>query len=135
MAGAMSFAAQIVYANLAEKEKIKGHHSAEGTAIRTLSRALQGWTSESLFPADVLSMCHQAIEDWLKARLNISAWSATTLPDLLPQAVATRLVTRLEAVRLQRMHDLGSRSSAVVRVKSDIENALECCIQVVEKHW
>ena len=69
----MPFDAQAIFANLAEKEQIKGHHSPEGRAIRTLSRALSGWSSEKIFrPVDVIVLCDQAVEDWLKARLKRS---------------------------------------------------------------
>jgi hypothetical protein len=131
----MSFNAREIYANLAEKEKIKGHHSPEGQAMRTLSRALQGWLSGTLVSSDVLSMCRQAIEDWLKARLKVSAWSARELPDLLARAVAVGLLTRLEAVRLQRLHNRHARLPDEVSSITEVETMLECCIQVVEKHW
>lgn len=131
----MSFNAREIYANLAEKEKIKGHHSPEGQAMRTLTRALQGWLSDSLMSSDVLSMCRQAIEDWLKARLKVSAWSAKELPDLLARAVAVRLLTRLEAVRLQSLHHRHARLPDEVSSITEVETMLECCIQVVEKHW
>jgi len=45
----MPFDAQAIFANLAEKEQIKGHTSPDGRAIRTLSRALSGWSSEKSF--------------------------------------------------------------------------------------
>lgn len=131
----MSFNAREIYANLAEKEKIKGHHSPEGQAMRTLSRALQGWLSDSLVSSDVLSMCRQAIEDWLKARLKVSAWSAKELPDLLARAVAVRLLTRLEVVRLQRLYHRHARLPDEASSITEVETMLEFCIQVVDKHW
>ncbi len=120
---------------LTEMERVKGHHSAEGWAIRTFSRALQGWSSGSLSGADVLSVCHQAMEDWLKTKLKISAWSALTLPDMLPQAVEMDLLTRSEAVRLQHLDNLRARLPLEVASTVEVETALECCIQIVEKHW
>src|SRR5437867_474602 len=71
--GTMSFDPQAIFANLTEQEKIKGHHSPEGRAIRTLSRALNSWSTNNLSARDVLVLCDQAVEDWLKARLRISA--------------------------------------------------------------
>src|SRR5919109_2597201 len=106
----MSFDPQAIFANLAEKEKIKGHHSAEGRTIRTLSRALHGWSRKTLSPGDVLALSGQAMEDWLKARLRLSTWSARTLPKLLAPAVEKDLLTRLDAVRLQRIHNLRART-------------------------
>jgi len=51
----MTFDAQEIFANLAEKEKVKGHHSPEGRAITTLSRALSGWSAKNLSARDVSS--------------------------------------------------------------------------------
>jgi hypothetical protein len=70
----MAFDAQAIFANLAEKERIKGHHSPEGRAIRTLSRALNGWSTGTLTRRDVIVLCDQAIADWLNTRLQRSAW-------------------------------------------------------------
>jgi hypothetical protein len=133
----MAFDPRTVFANLAEKERLKGHHSAEGRAIRTLSRALNGWSSGNLSPLDVLVLCDQSIEDWLKARLKMSAWSTPSLPELLEKAVAVQLITRIEAVRLQKLRNARAR----VRVDAnnigtqDLEAALEFCIQLVERYW
>ena len=99
----MSFDPQAIFANLAEKERIKGHHSPEGRAIRTLSRGLNGFSSGSLSGRDVVVLCDQAIEDWLKAKCKISPWSVRSLPELLVRAVQARWITRLDAVRLQKL--------------------------------
>ena len=79
----MPFDPKTIFANLAEKERVKGHHSPEGRAIRTLSRAMHGWSSGNLSILDVLVVCDQAMEDWLKARLRLSAWSTQDFPTLL----------------------------------------------------
>ncbi len=133
----MTFDPQAIFANLAEKEKIKGHHSPEGRAIRVLSRALNGWANGALLATDVLVLCDQSVEDWLKARLKISSWSPRNVTELLALAVKRNLMTRVEAVCLQRIHNLRAR----VHVQNedaaakDVENALEFCIEIVEKHW
>jgi hypothetical protein len=126
-----------IFANLAEKEKFKGHHSPEGQAIRTFSRALTGWTATNLSVLDVLVVCEQGVEDWLKARLRIKPWSSRGLPELLGKAIENGLVTRLDAVRLQKMHltrvrldDTGSAGNP-----QDAETALRLCIGAIEKHW
>jgi hypothetical protein len=133
----MTFDPQAIFANLAEKEKIKGHHSPEGRAIRVLSRALNGWSAGNLRAGDVLVLCDQSMEDWLKARLRLSAWSARNFPELLEKAVQKELLMRLDAVRLQRIHNFRSRlrdegGSAGAR---EVETALEFCIRLVEKYW
>jgi len=125
------------FANLAEKERLKGHHSPEGQAIRTFSRALTGWSAGNLSVLDVLVVCEQGMEDWLKTRLNIKPWSSRGLPELLARAIHQDLVAPLDAVRLQKMH------LARVRIDDeesggspqDAERALELCIRVVERHW
>jgi len=133
----MTFDPQAIFANLAEKERIKGHHSPEGRAIRTLSRALSGWANAALLASDVLVLCDQSVEDWLKARLKIASWSARDMPELLALAVERNLMTRLEAVRLQRIHNMRAGAHEVNEdaAAKDVENALEFCIEIVEKHW
>jgi hypothetical protein len=126
-----------IFANLAEKEKINGHHSPEGQAIRTFARALTGWVASNLSVLDVLVVCERGVEDWLKARLKIKPWSSRGLPELLGRAIENGLVTRLDAVRLQKMHltrvrldDTGDTGNP-----QDAATALRLCIGVVEKHW
>lgn len=133
----MTFDPQTIFANLIEKERLKGHHSAEGRAIRTLSRAMNGWSAGNLSALDVLVLCDQSMEDWLKARAQRSVWSTQEFPTLLEKAVSGGLVTRMEAVRLQKLHNARMH----VRVDSraagahEAESALEFCIQLLEKYW
>ncbi len=131
----MTFDAQAIFANLTEKERVHGHHSAEGRAIRTLSRALNGWSAGNLAADDVIALCDQAIEDWLKARLKVSAWAATGLRQLLAAAVATELITPLELIHIQTVHDLRAHSTADAIAVDDVEAALEWAIEIVEKRW
>ncbi len=133
----MTFDPQAIFANLTEKERLKGHHSPEGRAIRTLSRAMNGWSSRNLSAPDTLVLCDQALEDWLKARLKLSAWSTQDLPVLLDKAVGKGLITRLEGVRLQKLRNARARArdEANVVAAHDVESALEFCIQLVERYW
>jgi hypothetical protein len=133
----MSFDPRAIFANLAEKEKIKGHHSAEGRTIRTLSRALNGWSSGNLSHGDVLVLCDQAMEDWLKSRLKMSAWSTPNFSELLERAVLKEVIPKRDAVKLQRLHDDRSREveEAGAQGAHLVESQLELCIQIVEKHW
>jgi hypothetical protein len=132
----MPFDAQEIFANLAEKEKIKGHHSPEGRAIRVLSRALSGWSSADLSPRDVIVLCDQAVEDWLKARLQRSPWSAQTMPALMADAMKNGLINEMEAARLQKITNLRARSDDEAQISNvEVESALEFCIELIEKHW
>jgi hypothetical protein len=130
----MSVDAKKILANLVEQERIKGHHSAEGRAIRTLARALSGWSADNLSAADVLVLCDQAVEDWLKARLNRSPWSAEPIDGLLRAATSQHLITPAEMMSLQELRALRQNPSRVVPAPA-LEAALEFCIQLLEKHW
>ena len=132
----MSFDAQAIFANLAEKERIKGHHSAEGRAIRTLSRALNGFSSGNLSRRDVMVLCDQAVEDWLKARCGVSPWSTRSLPELLVTAVEADRITRPEAVRLEKLRNArNSTDEGADEPAQEVESMLEFCIELIEKHW
>ena len=80
----MSFDAQAIFANLAEKERIKGHHSPEGRAIRTLSRALSGWSSGK----SVRSRCRGAVRSsgrgLAESTIETFAVVDQTVPALVP---------------------------------------------------
>jgi hypothetical protein len=131
----MPFDAQETFANLAEKEKIKGHHSPEGRAIRVLSRAVSGWSSGDLSPRDVIVLCDQAVEEWLKLRLRRSPWSAQALPALIQDALKNNVITRLEAARLQKVRHLRSALRDGTISKRHVETTLEFCIELIEKRW
>jgi len=131
----MAFDAQELFANLAEKEKIKGHHSPEGRAIRVLSRALSGWSSGNLSAGDVIVLCDQAVEEWLKVRLCCSPWSARALPALIQDAHKNNVITRLEAARLKKVRYLRSALRDGSISKRYVETTLEFCIELIEKRW
>lgn len=133
----MAFDPQTIFANLAEKERLKGHHSAEGRAIRTLSRAMNGWSSGNLSALDVLVLCDQTLEDWIKTRLKLSAWSTQNLTLLLDKAVGEKLITRLEGARLQKLHNARARArdEGSVIAANEVEAALEFSVQLVERYW
>ena len=64
----------------------------------------------NLAALDVLVLCDQAVEDWLKARLKLVALVDASFPTLLDRGSAARLITRLEAVRLQKLHHARARA-------------------------
>jgi hypothetical protein len=133
----MTFDPRAIFANLTEKERLKGHHSPEGRAIRTLSRAVNGWSAGNLAALDVLVLCDQSLEDWLKARLRLSPWSTQDLAALLEKAVVKGLMTRMEAVRLQKLHNARTRArnEGTALAAHDVEAALEFSIKLIERYW
>jgi hypothetical protein len=130
----MSFDAAAVFANLAEKERIKGHHSPEGRAIRTLSRALNGWSAGAVSRRDVMVLCDQAVQDWLNARLGGgSVWSARTVESLASDAIVNQLITPAEADRLVQVHRTRLQSNDIR--DTEISDMLEFCIGLIDKRW
>lgn len=129
----MSFDAGAVFANLAEKERIKGHHSPEGRAIRTLSRALNGWSAGAIAQRDVIVLCDQAVQDWLNARLGGSVWSARTVESLASNAIVNQLITPAEADRLVQVHRTRLQSNDIR--DTEISDMLEFCIRLIDKRW
>lgn len=130
----MIFDPQAIFVNLAEKERLKGHHSPEGQAIRVLSRALNGWSTATLSGRDVWHLCEQAMEDWLKSRLKVPAWSMRELPALIPAALEKQLLTPSETAELRRIHDRRMRHEQKLN-PHNVERALEFCIRLIEKRW
>jgi hypothetical protein len=131
----MAFDSQTLLANLTEREQILGHHSPEGQAIRLLSRALSGWTSGNLAATDVVALSGQAVEDWLKRRLQVSPWSAKSLTTLLAAALAAGLLSPNEAERLELLTGFRTESDARVFTPAEIETVLQSSIEIVEQHW
>jgi hypothetical protein len=132
----MTFDPQAIFANLAEKERIRGHHSAEGRAIRVLSRALSGWSAGTLSRRDVVVLCDQAVEDWLNARLKKSPWSIQSVPQLVPVALAEQWITAADAERLRSVHQLRAGTGHPAEISApEVEAALEFCIELIDKHW
>lgn len=131
----MAFNPQALLANLAERERIHGHHSPEGQAIRLLSRALSGWSSKHLAATDFVVLCRQAVEDWLKRRLKRLPWSASTLTDLSAAAVSAGLISQSDAQHLQKLDNLSMQSRAGEILPGEIANIVGTAIAIVEQHW
>jgi len=132
----MSFDGKAILANLIEQERIKGHHSAEGRAIRTLARALSGWLADSLSAGDVLVLCDQTIEDWLKARLKRSPWSVEPLPALLHTAIGQNLISSAEMDSLQKLRQEREQQNEAGAISANaVETALQFCIELIARHW
>ena len=82
-------------------------------------------------------LCDQAMEDWLKARCKLSPWSTRSLPELVVEAVEAQWITRVEAVRLEKLRDA---RNTVPNERADVpaqevESALLFCIELIERHW
>ena len=131
----MALNSQALFANLVERERVHGHHSPEGQAIRTLSRALDGWLSGNLAGVDVVVLCGQAVEDWLKLRLLESPWSSKNLNMLLLAAVAANLLAPQDADRLQRLNRYRTELAIRAFTADEIESILQTSIEIVAQRW
>ena len=54
---------------------------------------------------------------------------------LLAAALAKDVLSRGDALRLQRVHALRANSNLRAMDAADVEAALECAIEIVEQHW
>lgn len=126
-----------LFANLAEKEKIKGHHSPEGRAVRALSRAITGWRVGDLSGEDAFVLGLQAMEDWIKARLGVSPWSQKRFLTLVLLAKERGLINGMEAYRLQRMDvaRVRLRFRAGRPRNRSLSAMLEFCVRLLEQRW
>lgn len=126
-----------LFGDLAEQERIKGHHSPEGRSIRTLARALSAWSTGGLADEDAAVLCRQAMEDWLKARLKVSQWSERPFAELIARASQNGLITRREAYRLRCIDKTCSRfRRGRGRVKpATVRSAFEFCARFLERRW
>ena len=133
----MASGTQELFANLAEKEKLRGHHSPEGLAMRVLCRAMNGWSTDSLGAEDVLILCDQAVADWLRTRLKISSWSGIGFTHLLVSASERNWISGSEALRLRAIHEARSalQSGAGTMTDADIEAGMMFCIDLIDKRW
>jgi hypothetical protein len=72
----------------------------------------------------------------LKARLRRSPWSPQAMTLLLADALTKKLITRVEAGRLQRIHLWRKRESEPEAVsRREAEAALAFSIEVIDKRW
>jgi hypothetical protein len=129
--------ARAIFENLAEQEKIKGHHSNEGLAIRLLSRGLSGWLSRTLSARDVYILCDETLEQWLRSRLTDSPWSSLQFTDLVARAFLGGWITELEVTRIVFVRAMRKRvTAAEIRPpESEVVATLRNSIKVVENYW
>lgn len=128
--------ARELLARLAEQERVRGHHSAEGNAIRTLSRALSGWAAKSLSSIDVIVMCDQAVIDWLTARLGVGAWSREPFAALLSRGASRGFIDANDARRLHELHAMRRHLAKKSSLRQPrVAAMLRFCIQLIEQHW
>jgi hypothetical protein len=129
--------ARAIFENLAEQEKIKGHHSNEGMAIRVLSRGLSGWLARTLSHQDTYVLCDETLEQWLRRRVTGGPWSSVQFVELIVQGLEGGSITEDNAgdlILVRAMRD------AVVKRKMRIGDrqvvaAIRISTRLLENYW
>jgi hypothetical protein len=129
--------ARVIFENLAEQEKIKGHHSNEGMAIRVLSRGLSGWLEKTLSHKDAYVLCDETLEQWLRRRVTGGPWSSVQFVELIVQGLEGGSITEDNACALILVRAM--RTAVVnrkIRVgERQVIAALRMSTRLVERYW
>jgi hypothetical protein len=129
--------ARAIFENLAEQEKIKGHHSNEGMAIRVLSRGLSGWLEKTLSHKDAYVLCDETLEQWLRRRVTGRPWSSAQFAELLVRGLEKGSITEDNACALILVRAM--RTAVVnrkIRVgERQVIAALRMSTRLVERYW
>jgi hypothetical protein len=129
--------ARAIFENLAEQEKIKGHHSNEGMAIRVLSRGLSGWLERILSHEDAYVLCDETLEQWLRRRVTGRPWSSVQFIELVVQALEGGWITEDNAgdlLLLRAMRNGIVAGKMRLRERQAIA-ALRISTRLVENYW
>jgi hypothetical protein len=129
--------ARAIFENLTEQEKIKGHHSNEGMAIRVLSRGLSGWLERTLSHQDAYVLCDETLEQWLRRRVTGGPWSPVQFIELVVQGLEGGSITEDNACDLI---SLRAMRNAVVNRKIRVGDrqviaALRRSTRLLETYW
>jgi hypothetical protein len=129
--------ARTIFENLAEQEKIKGHHSNEGMAIRVLSRGLSGWLERTLSHQDAYVLCDETLEQWLRRRVTGGPWSSVQFVELIVQGLEKGSITEDNAgdlISLRAMRNAVLNRKIPVGERQVIA-ALRISTRLVESYW
>jgi hypothetical protein len=129
--------ARAIFENLAEQEKVKGHHSNEGMAIRVLSRGLSGWLERTLSHEDAYVLCDETLEQWLRRRVTGGPWSSVQFIELVVQALEGGWITEDNAgdLLLLRAMRNGVVAGKMRLQERQVVAALRISTRLVENYW
>ena len=129
--------ARAIFENLAEQEKIKGHHSNEGMAIRVLSRGLSGWLERTLSHKDAYVLCDETLEQWLRRRVTGEPWSSVQFVELIVQGLERGSITEDNAgdlISLRAMRN-GIVGGKIPLGDRQVVAAIRISTRLVESYW
>jgi hypothetical protein len=129
--------ARAIFENLAEQEKIKGHHSNEGMAIRVLSRGLSGWLARTLSHQDTYVLCDETLEQWLRRRVTGGPWSSVQFVELIVQGLERGSITEDNAgdlISLRAMRN-GVVAGKIPLGDRQVVAALRISTRLLENYW
>jgi hypothetical protein len=129
--------ARAIFEDLAEQERIKGHHSNEGMAIRVLSRGLSGWLERTLSHEDAYVLCDETLEQWLRRRVTGRPWSSVQFIGLVVQALEGGWITEDNAgdLLLLRAMRNGVVAGKMRLRERQVIAALRISTRLVENYW
>lgn len=85
---------------------VRGH---EERAKQSVVRVIDGWLSGKINERDAIILCDQAIEDWLKGRLQLSKTSRMGFQEAVKIAREKNIITKMQGYRLKRFHQTRNR--------------------------
>jgi hypothetical protein len=129
--------ARAIFEDLAEQERIKGHHSNEGMAIRVLCRGLSGWLERTLSHEDAYVLCDETLEQWLRRRVTGRPWSSVQFIGLVVQALEGGWITEDNAgdLLLLRAMRNGVVAGKMRLRERQVIAALRISTRLVENYW
>jgi hypothetical protein len=129
--------ARAIFEDLAEQERIKGHHSNEEMAIRVLSRGLSGWLERTLSHEDAYVLCDETLEQWLRRRVTGRPWSSVQFIGLVVQALEGGWITEDNAgdLLLLRAMRNGVVAGKMRLRERQVIAALRISTRLVENYW
>jgi hypothetical protein len=129
--------ARAIFEDLAEQERIKGHHSNEEMAIRVLSRGLSGWLERTLSHEDAYVLCDETLEQWLRRRVTGRPWSSVQFIGLVVQALEGGWITEDNAgdLLLLRAMRNGVVAGKMRLQERQVVAALRISTRLVENYW
>ena len=87
-------------------QSVRGY---EERAKQSVVRIIDGWLSGQIRQNDAIILCDQAIEDWLKGRLQLPKTSRAGFQEVTRIAQSQKLITKMQAYRLKRFHKARNR--------------------------
>lgn len=98
-----------VSTTLSNKALSSGKKARESQVYKQIISAIDSWFSGSLSKKEVMILCDQAMEDWLKLKLSLPNASRKGFVDVLNEASNSGAISKMERYKLLRFHKARNR--------------------------